>query len=75
MVLYCGGAVSCPMGLYFSMCWQGSTSSAGPVSVSAAGGNSDRNLGITDVHAAKKKTSQVKGTLLNLPQGLGFYFS
>lgn len=75
MVLYCAGAVSCPMGLYFSMCWQGSTSSAGSVSVSAAGGNSDRNLGITDVHAAKKETSQVKGTLLNLPQGLGFYFS
>lgn len=34
-------------------------SSAGSVSVSPAGGNSDRNLGITDVRAAKEETSQV----------------
>lgn len=61
-------------GYIFQCAGRAQTSSGGSVSVSPAGGNSDRNLGITDVHAAKRETSQVKSTLLNLSQGLGFYF-
>lgn len=61
MVLYCGGAVSCPIGYIFKCAGGAQTSSAGSVSISPAGRNSYRNLGITDVHAAKKETSQLKG--------------
>lgn len=49
-----------PNGVIFFHCAGGDqTSPAVSVSVSPAGGNSDRNLGITDVHAAKRETSQV----------------
>jgi len=50
-------------------------SAAGALSVLPAGGNRDRNLGITDVRAAKKERSQVQSDIVKFcPRGLAFIF-